>query len=116
MSKINCKKLMKEFRELPCLICLGTNQVSGHHIFGKGAYPTLRNSRVNIIPLCFKHHRDAHDMDSRELFIKTYNLEEMMIERGFEQHDNGTWFIPFGVLHRMEVEQRVKGRFFNEDI
>jgi hypothetical protein len=93
MSKIKDKKLAVEFRKMPCFICGGFNQVSGHHIFTTGSHPELVNIRMNIIPLCFNHHRDAHDMDSREVFIQTYGLEEMMLRRGFEINTLGKWIV-----------------------
>jgi hypothetical protein len=41
--------------------------VHTHHIYGKQAYPRLRNELLNGARLCFGHHKWAHDYPARAL-------------------------------------------------
>ena len=88
------KNLAAHFRKLPCRVCFSKAGVTGHHILTVGAYPQYKNVRENIIPLCFDHHRQIHDIGTTA-FVLEHCLEVEMHHRGFEFNDyTQKWFIP----------------------
>jgi len=80
------KKQAKRYSQMPCIVCGDTYQVSGDHIksFGSGGKCT----DDNMMPLCFKHHRQKEDIKLTR-FVKEYPfLEDVLIQKGF-------WFSKF---------------------
>ena len=86
------KELAKKYSEMPCCICGSRKMVSGHHVISFKSRPDL-DIDENIIPLCFKHHREIHD-NGRNTFINKYAIQDMLFNRGFE-FDTFTerWFL-----------------------
>jgi hypothetical protein len=103
MSKNRCKKLAKEFAKMPCHICGGHSQNSGHHIMSVGAYPELGKWRGNLVALCFGHHREVEDIGTN-CFVDKYHLEGFMHDRGFEQRSDGRWYAPDDLIREVRDE------------
>lgn len=77
---------------MDCEVCGSRHQVSGHHLISYKSRPDLDCER-NMIALCFKHHREVHDIGLRR-FAEKYELELTLIKRGFElNHITNKWFL-----------------------
>lgn len=63
------KDFAEHFRNLPCEVCGNYPPNHGHHIktFGSGGADELWNG----ISLCFKHHREIHDLGIKR-FVERY--------------------------------------------
>lgn len=83
MSKIRSKEIAEQFRGRPCFICGSQNQSAGHHILTVGAHPELANDPSNIICLCFKHHREIHDISLNKFVLKYPKMREELEKRDY---------------------------------
>ena len=80
------REFMSKVRQVGCIICrkngMGLVQAEIHHIDGK----TKKGSHMNILPLCFDHHRAGHDGE-KSIFISRHPYKKRFIEKyGSEEH------------------------------
>ena len=83
------KEYLKFVRSLPCTICQAQWLSEPHHIAkdGHGGMGT-KCLDERTIPLCFTHHRQAHDM-GKKTFREKYDLDiEYIIGRLNGIYDN----------------------------
>ena len=94
MARVRDKKLMKKFHGLPCVICKAKEGTVGHHLLTVGARPDLTNEIKNIVPVCYYHHRNFHDL-GLSVTVKVFELQELMLSRGFEfSNYSNKWYLP----------------------
>jgi len=86
-------ELAEWYRTRKCLICGDSSRVSGHHILSYKSHPEY-DKRFNILPLCFIHHREIHDI-GLTAFNDKYLIDHILIDRGFEFCSiRNKWFFP----------------------
>lgn len=79
--RIKNKELCESYRFKPCLVCGNPNEVCGHHIKSKGSGGD--DIDENLMPLCFNHHTEIHQIGLNK-FIKKYgNVKWYLLERGW---------------------------------
>ena len=54
-------EFMRLFRGRPCRVCGSRSGTVGHHVLSRGAHPELALEPMNIMILCFDHHRWFHE-------------------------------------------------------
>jgi len=74
--RITNKELCESYREKPCVVCGTQNEVCGHHIRTKGSGGD--DIEENLIPLCFQHHTEIHQIG---------------LTRFCKKYSNAKWFI-----------------------
>lgn len=74
------KPYLAWIRRLPCLCCLGPSEP--HHCNPKGhGGEALKASDYRCIPLCRKHHTEAHSL-GKETFARRYGIDyEKVIDK-----------------------------------
>lgn len=78
------KDLLESFRLMPCVVC-GRTPSDPDHISTRGAGGDDVES--NLWPLCRKCHIERHHYGLTR-FVYRYNLEQILIDKGFEFHEN----------------------------
>jgi hypothetical protein len=76
------KKYIEFIKKLPCCLCAFNHLSDPHHVpaTGQGAMG-MKTSDFRAIPLCHKHHVEAHQ-HGKKTFFKKYNVDaELMIEQ-----------------------------------
>lgn len=54
-----------------CCICGTTYRVQKHHwVYTRAARPDLIDYTLNILPLCWKHHTEAHKIGRKSFYRK----------------------------------------------
>lgn len=85
-KRIVNKSLLKEYQKKSCEICGTFGNVSAHHVKSKGSgghdYPT------NLMPLCFMHHTEIHQLGLNKMIWKYPHLKNTLTDMGWEKADN----------------------------
>lgn len=79
MKRTRSAAALKRTRLIPCLMCGGESQAC--HITSKGARGG--DTDDNLLPMCFKHHREQHDKGWVWLVEKYPHIEEILFNKGF---------------------------------
>lgn len=90
-KRIEDKKLMKELRERPCIVC-EYSPCDPHHIKSKGSGgPDLE---WNLLTLCHKHHVEIHQLGLRKFGTQNPIVLMVMGSMGWTLLQNGKLFNP----------------------
>lgn len=81
-KRIKSPKNLELCRKLPCIVCIELqspqrSQTQPDHITSRGAGGG--DEQTNLMPLCFEHHRQRHDLGIKS-FIKKYDSVKLLLE------------------------------------
>jgi len=79
------RKLLNSYQGKPCVVCFHTIDTTAHHIKSVGAGGP--DKEFNLIPLCFAHHRLAHDKGLNFLAQSFSKVRQYLRNNGW-QFDN----------------------------
>ena len=96
---------MKYVTDKPCTSCGRSGEPDGnalHHIYGRKAHGVI-DEPWNLMPLCFKCHRDCHDMPFAEFAEKNIWVQHFLVHNGWEKDEFlGKW------IHEKDEEWAIK--------
>lgn len=85
---------MSKFKsEKPCIICgeCRDGYVCFHHIYSRKAFPEYSKSQWNMMPLCQKHHNEAHSMSDLDFSIKYKSVNDWLELNRWKIGTNNKW-------------------------
>jgi hypothetical protein len=77
--------------EKPCIICgeCRDGYVCYHHVYSRKAFPEYAKSHWNMMPLCQKHHNEAHTMSDGKFAAKYKNVSDWLELNGWQPRLSG---------------------------
>jgi 5-methylcytosine-specific restriction endonuclease McrA len=86
---------MKNYKSnKPCIACGESRDgyVTFHHVYSKAAYPEYKNEPWNLMPVCQKHHNEAHSMPDRLFAAKYRSVQDWFDANGWEVRVSGKYY------------------------
>ena len=71
---------------MPCIVCGQKNKVAGHHLKSVGSGGD--DIEENLIPLCFVHHAEVHQIALIKFCQKYTAVKYYILERNWYYDDN----------------------------
>ena len=71
--RVENKELCASYHNMPCVVCGSRREIVGHHIKSKGSGGD--DSKENLIPVCFIHHAEVHQLGLTKLCSRYSNLK-----------------------------------------
>jgi 5-methylcytosine-specific restriction endonuclease McrA len=83
---------MKNYKsDKPCIVCgeCRDGYVCYHHIYSRKAFPEFKSSTWNMMPLCQKHHNEAHAMSDSKFAAKYKSVSDWLELNGWHPRLSG---------------------------
>lgn len=84
------KEFQAEIRKLPCLACGASPPSECHHVKHRGSGGG--DDFWNLMPLCFRHHSEWHQIGMEKMIDKYPTIKEFLTKLGWEWGETlGKW-------------------------